>query len=481
MARTKTALLAITISALVLTGCSSAPNALNPRPTAPTLPPPSAAGATASSNATASGPSAWLGYHADQARTGAVAGEPSLSSARPVWAADLGGAVYGQPVVANGRIIAATESNRVVALDPASGKILWDTSLGAPLTAVDSVAGCGNIDPLGVTSTPAIDAATGTVYVVGEVSESTGAVHHQLEGLRITTGAVTLSENVDPPLPAGESAVHLLQRASLAIGNGHIYIGYGGNYGDCGDYHGWVVSVNETGAADPVSFEAASDGHGGAIWESGGAAAIDTHGNVYITTGNANPDPPEGGPDPLAYTESVVKLSPTLVPLASFKDRAAGGDEDLSTGNPVLLPDGTLFTVGKTDIGYVLSQQNLSLVASIPGICGSDPDGGPAYDAATRRIFVPCRGGGIQQVDLADGTLGPKLSGANGAPIVIGTELWAAQYPDGTITEFDLATDAPLQTLTAGSAIPTFASPSTALGLLLIGTTTGVTAFRGAG
>jgi polyvinyl alcohol dehydrogenase (cytochrome) len=420
----------------------------------------------------------WTGYHANQTRTGAVAAGKSLDRAERAWSADLGGAVYGQPVIAGGRIIAATEHNRVVALRPSDGKVLWSVSLGSPLTSVGAVAGCGNIDPLGITSTPVVDTTSGTVYVVGEVADGS-TVHHQLEGLRLATGAVTLSENVDPPLPSGESPVNLLQRASLALANGRIYVSYGGNYGDCGNYHGWVVGVKTSGPVNEVTFEVASDGEGGAIWQSGGAPAVDAGGNLYVTTGNANPDPPQGGPDPKKYTESVVKLAPDLKPLASFKDTVAGGDEDLSTGNPVLLPDGTLFATGKTDIGYVLRQSDLAQQAAIKGICGSDPDGGPAYDAATNRLFVPCRGGGIQVVDLTAKTAGQRLSGANSAPILIGSRLWAAQYRDGTLTEYEAASGKTLQTLSVGSQVPNFASPSTGLGLLLVGTVDGVTALQG--
>jgi polyvinyl alcohol dehydrogenase (cytochrome) len=395
------------------------------------------------------------------------------------WSANLGGVVHGQPVVADGRIFVATEGNRVVALDPRTGQVLWSVSLGAPLTNVGSVAGCGDIDPLGITSTPVVDTASGTVYVVGEISTGGGAVHHQLEGLNVATGAVTVSDTVDPPLPAGERAVNLLQRTSLALANGRVYVGYGGNDGDCGSYHGWLVAVNETGAPHLLSFEVAADGQGGAIWESGGAPAVDAAGDIYVTTGNANPDPPRGGPDPKQYTESVVKLSPTLAPIASFKDTVAGGDEDLATGNPVLLPDGNLFAIGKTDIGYVLSQATLRQVAAIKGICGSDPDGGPAYDAATNRIFVPCKGGGIQTVDLANNTVGAKLAGANGAPILIGDDLWAVQYPAGTLIEDNATTGARLQTLQVGSTVANFTSPSAALGLILVATNTGITAFVG--
>ncbi|HEY4470174.1 MAG TPA: hypothetical protein VGN21_03315, partial [Stellaceae bacterium] len=33
------------------------------------------------------------------------------------------------------------------------------------------------------------------------------------------------------------------QRGALTILNGTLYIPYGGFYGDCGDYHGWVAGV----------------------------------------------------------------------------------------------------------------------------------------------------------------------------------------------------------------------------------------------
>ena len=66
--------------------------------------------------------------------------EASFDNASIAWSADLGGAVRGQALVFGGRVVAATENNRVVALDPQSGAVLWSASLGRPLTDVQSVA-----------------------------------------------------------------------------------------------------------------------------------------------------------------------------------------------------------------------------------------------------------------------------------------------------------------------------------------------------
>lgn len=145
----------------------------------------------------------------------------------------------------------------------------------------------------------------------------------------------------------------------------------------------------------------------------------------------------------------------------------------------MLLPDGTLFAAGKTDIGFVLRQSDLSQKAAIKGICGSDPDGGPAYDAATNRIFVPCQQGGTQVIDLTTDRAVQVLSGANSSPILIGTSLWAAKYNDGTLTEYDAASGTTRQSLSVGSSVPNFTSPSYGMGLLLVGTTSGVTSLRG--
>lgn len=421
----------------------------------------------------------WLSYHANDARTGAVAGSgAALLPSRRAWSAQLGGAVRGQPLVVGGKVIAATETNRVVALDPASGRVLWDTMIGAPLRNVARTAGCGNIDPLGITSTPVADPSTGMVYVVGEIADGNDVVHHELVGLDVASGRIRTRVLADPPLPAGEHSIHLLQRAGLALRHGIVYVAYGGNFGDCGVYHGWVVGVDAAEKTSNAAFEVAPGSQGGAIWSSGGAPAIDVHGDVFVSTGNANPFP-STAPDRAKYAESVLKLSSSLHLRADFKDPVATGDADLATGNPVLLPHGQVFAVGKTDIGYFLRQSDLNLVASVRGVCGSDPDGGPAYDAATGRIFVPCRGGGIQVVDATRHRLGPRLSGADSAPVVIGEHVWALASSTDRLTTYDVNSLAQLQSVPVGADVPVFASPSTGAGLVLVGTSQGVTAFRG--
>ncbi len=476
----------VVVLAAMVAGCGAGRAAGPARSASPS--PTSAATRPAAGGATAGGaaggdpagvPSpAWTTYQDSAARLGQAGPTPALAPLTRAWSDALDGqAVYGQPLVFDGRVIVATEGDNVYALDLATGRVAWQVSIGVPLRHVAAAAGCGDVDPLGVTSTPVIDPATGTVYVLGEVSTAgRPPVHHQLVGISVASGRVTLSVDADPALPAGQSPLHLLQRAALALAGDRVYVGYGGQYGDCGSYSGWVVGVPTAGPAKR-SFDVTPAASGGAVWDGGSGPAVGPSGALYVTTGN--PDSP--GPAP--WAEAVLKLSPGPAgpPVAAFQDRAATGDMDLSTGGPVLLPGGRVFAVGKTDIGYLLRRSDLAPVAEIRGICGSDPDGGAAYDPATDSVYVPCRAGGIQQVDLAGRRRGWRAGRANSTPVLAGGALWALRYPDGVVEELDPVTGRVLQSVPVGRGVAHFASLSIAGGLVLVPTSSGIEAFRGPG
>jgi outer membrane protein assembly factor BamB len=409
-----------------------------------------------------------------------------LPPLHPAWSAALdGAAVYGQPLLAGGRVLVATEDDHVYALDPADGAVVWTVDLGAPLRNVIANTGCGDVDPLGVTSTPVADPTTDTLYVVGEIS--TGGeppVHHVMAAVDIATGRLLETVDVDPPLPSRENAVHLLQRAALALGNGRVYVGYGGQYGDCGTYHGWIVSVPVVGraigaAARPAetAFDVTPESTGGAVWDGGDGPSIGPDGSVYTTTGNPN----SGGPSP--WAEAVLKLAPALgpTPEAVYQDHAATGDEDLATGGAEVLPNGSVFAAGKTDIGYVLRQSDLSPLAPVHGaVCDSDPDGGAAYDAGLNSLYLPCNGGGLQQVDLATDAVGWKGGSVDSTPILVDGHLWALSYSSGTIEELDPATGKVMYRTAVGRSVPHFAALSAVDGLLLVPTQSGIAALTGA-
>ncbi len=422
------------------------------------------------STATSSAGPVWPTYHGDAARTGNDTTEPNLLPVGPAWRATLDGAVYGQPVAFNGRIIAVTENNSIYGLDAHDGHVLWHVNAGPPVRGIGAQAGCGDIDPLGMTSTPVVDTSTGRVFAVAEIQDAPGIVHRQLIGLDATTGALALSVNADPPAP---DRLHLQQRAGLALGNGRIYIGYGGLFGDCGNYSGWLVSTDEAGGSK-LAWEVAPGTGGGAIWATSGPA-LDAQGDVYVATGNP-------GPAPGNFGESVVKLSPTLGVLAAFTGSNATDDEDLGSVGPALLPGNLLFQTGKQHQGYVLNTTNMGLVPPvIPTVCAGDADGGTAYSGQLNYVFVPCASSpaAIKAINLTTHSIAWTNGAANGPPILAGGELWSVLWNSGTLVAIDPATGQTLQQLAIGATVPNFASPSAALGLLLVGTNSGVSAFAG--
>ena len=440
---------------------------------APSAPPassplPSSAAAAAPPTAAPSGapPTAdWPVYHRDAARSGADPAFPALRGPLVVsWSRTLDGAVYAEPLVVAGTVIAATENDTVYALDPGGGRVLWQRHLGTPVRL--SSLPCGNIDPLGITGTPAYDPLTGSLFAVAELQ----GPRHVLFALDPSTGDVRWSRGVD--LPGDDPATHQ-QRPALAVGNGYVYVGLGGLAGDCGNYRGEVVGVPTSGQGPTISYRVPTSREG-AVWATAGPA-IDGSGHVYVSVGNGSSTTTYDGSD------SVLELSPTLQLLSRFapsswaQDNAT--DADLGSLGPVLIPGGWVFIAGKSGTGYTLRQGALGgiagQVASAP-VCAAF--GGAARLDTT--VFVPCQDG-LRAVRIgSDGSIHVAWrtsSGADGSPVVGGGAVWSLDLKAGVLYRLDPATGR--ATAHAGvGALPHFASPALWAGWVLVGTMRGVTA-----
>jgi hypothetical protein len=351
------------------------------------------------------------------------------------------------------------------------------------------MAPCGDITPsIGITSTPVIDPATNRIYAVGAVSSS-GSVHHELFAIDLSSGqeAAGFPITVDPSFPSGVSPRNQLQRAGLALDQGRILIGYGGNDGDCNTYWGWLVSAPESGSGGLSAFQVDPDYTEGAIWASGNAPTIDASGNVFIATGNGKGDT-SSNPD---YGDSVVKLNASASPLdwwapSNWKSLDSS-DTDLGSSMPTLLPGGYLFQSGKDGKGYVLNGANLGNVSSAPfsASCGGGSYGGSVYDPANSTIYATC--GGLRAQSISSGsppTFTSKAgfsatSAADGPPMIAGGLVWAANQ-GGTLYGLDPTTGATSVQFAVpenGSDINHFASPSAGGGRLFVGSGDQVTAF----
>jgi hypothetical protein len=106
--------------------------------------------------------------------------------------ARLPGHVYAQPLFwralgsASGMLLLATEDNVVYAIDAINGREIWRSVLGKPIPR--GSLSCGNINPLGITGTPVIDASAETIHLDAAVQNEAGP-HHLLFALSLKDGA----------------------------------------------------------------------------------------------------------------------------------------------------------------------------------------------------------------------------------------------------------------------------------------------------
>jgi len=344
-------------------------------------------------------------HHNDVQRTGQNLQEYALSPAT-VNAANFGnlfscsvtengtvpGYVYAQPLyVANlmmsdglthNVLFVATESDFVYAFDADANpcQLLWTASMldpthgaaaGATTVPAADTGETGDLIPeIGITSTPVIDPATNTMYLVAKTKEPGPVYVQRLHALDITSGAekfggpATIVANGFDPLTQ-------LQRPGLLLNNGTVYVAFG-SHGDSNTYHGWVMGYDKTSLAQIFSWSATdlSANTMGGIWSGGSGPAADASGNVWVETGNGSFD------GTINLADSVVKLSPTgtvadfFTP--SYQDTLRANDIDLGSGGVTILPStvgsaahpNLAVATGKTGVLYLLDQTNLGQFSS---------------------------------------------------------------------------------------------------------------------
>ncbi|MGH8996369.1 MAG: PQQ-binding-like beta-propeller repeat protein [Acidimicrobiales bacterium] len=422
----------------------------------------------------------WTVYHHDPAGLG-VAGPIRLAHAHQAWVSPtLDGQLFGEPLVVGQTVVVATQNDTVYALNARTGRIRWSTHVGRPVQT--STLPCGNITPtLGITATPVIDPARNEVFVVADVAGAHAPVH-ELFGLRVSSGSILLRKVVDPP---GINTAATLQRVALTLDDGAVVFGDGGNYGDCSTYHGWIISVPETGGPmRTYEVDAAPGDDQGAVWMGGGAPVIDAHGDIWFAAGNGSvvtPGRPYDGSD------SVVELSPTLHEIQSFAPAGWASDNahdrDLGSGVPALLPDGLVVQGDKSQIVYVLSAAKLGGVggqlAAVGSICNDDVDGGNAVRGTV--VFMPCLGG---LVAVSVSTSPPSVrrfwqaAAVTGPPILAGGLVWAMSV-GGELDGINPSSGVVSQRFQVGAVANHFPSPSAGDGRLFAPGLDQVFAFAG--
>ena len=314
-------------AARAVAACSATASGRQRSPAAPAARPATASPASAASPVgTASGTGAnWPEYDAEP---GADRRRHRRARAGPLttaWTAHLDGAVYGQPLVVGGEVIAATENDSVYALNRVTGKTIWRTHVGAPVPQ-PALHGCGNIFPLGITGTPVYDPGNGLVYAVAEVT----GYHHMLVALDAATGAVRLRRDLDSPTAANQPAYNQQRPGARDRPAGGCTPPFGGLSGDCGAYQGSVVSAPLTGDG-PAHPAGAPRPAGKAPSGRTGGPVVGPDGDLWVSVGNGA----AGAGDPYDGSDSVTELSPGLQRLAFFAPATWADDNanDLDLGS----------------------------------------------------------------------------------------------------------------------------------------------------
>ncbi len=233
-------------------------------------------------------------------------------------------------------VFVATEHDSVYAFDAdTAGAPLWKTSLlPAGATTVSQAFVNGTIYPEnGITGTPVIDSAAGTIYVVAETLES-GNVVFRLHALSVTTG----SERAGSPVvitTSGWQPKEQMQRPGLLLANRNVYIAFG-SQGDTPPYRGYIFAYSANTLAQVAVWNVTPTGNEGAIWMSGSGISADANGDLFVSTSNGTWDGVKN------YADSFVHLSPNLTVLDYFtpynQATLSAQDKDLGSGGLLLVP-----------------------------------------------------------------------------------------------------------------------------------------------
>ena len=249
----------------------------------------------------------------------------------------------------------------------------------------------------GISSTPVIDLANQTMYVVS-AENPTGSRIFRLHALNITTGAEEagspiLIQATVPGTGTGSINGSLtfnpnaeFQRAGLLLQNGVVYVAFGSN-GDQGSWHGWIFSFQESPFQTIDVYCTSANGGGNGIWQSGAGLVGEVnnpakpYGRMFLTTANGNFSilPPTVAGQPYSNPANMPGMAVADFDLTggqmTLEDEFTPynwnvldmNDGDLGSGGPMLLPTQTLASgkilnpilqIGKSGKFYILDRDN---------------------------------------------------------------------------------------------------------------------------
>ncbi len=382
--------IASTLSLLVVSGAAAGAVGRSPQVTSPARRLSVGATHAGTSQVAQAGNLLYTTSRGSNSRDGWYPDEPGLSpkvvgspNFKQVFATQLNGQIYAQPLLVGKVVLVATETDWVYGLDPETGAIVWSRHLATAFR--DKSLGCGDLLPsLGVTSTPTVDPATGVVYLVAQEYVA-GKIAWLMHAVNPATGAEMPHFPVMIKGPASNNPLQVfryrqMQRPGLLFLGGVVYAAFG-THCEIGPYSGVVVGVSTSGHETTMwTDQGKGTDSGGGIWQGGGGLTSDGPNQILFASGNGYapsshpPVPTPGSSPPPNLADSVVRL--VVQPNGSLKAKdffsryddqiIDGHDWDLA-GSPVALPSQfstpqyphLLVATGKEGIVYLLNRDSL--------------------------------------------------------------------------------------------------------------------------
>jgi hypothetical protein len=307
------------------------------------------------------------------------------------------------PLVVADKLYVFTMTNTAYIFDVKSGAEIGKRQLAAPFDPADIANPPGKGMDLhniyrswGITATPVIDVATGTLYVTTFGKPNANSQNIERNNMLWILDVNTLADKQPPVLIAGAAdnggggisngftVPYQKMRAGLGMltdpaGNKAIVISFSINgENPDGPGHGFVVAYDVRGLNRAAGFTLTSavwnvmpDGGAGGIWMSGSGPAIEGS-DIYLATGNGM-DP---GRMPGNFGESFVKLRYTAGAAGvnngkprlevadfwgAFSDfERSDVDQDLGAAGIFIIPEhGNLIGGGKDGVVYNLNKDDL--------------------------------------------------------------------------------------------------------------------------
>jgi hypothetical protein len=345
--------------------------------------------------------------------------------AQPLYVEDGPG---GDPV-----FIIGTEQNHLTVFNATTGAVVWDdcpaagtgcgpTAIGQPVTGGLP---CGNIPTLGITGTPYIDTSSGEAIVYFDAMttpDNNTTAKHLVYAVKLSDGSTLPNWPVDINAKvSGFTSKTQNERGALQLVNGVLYVPYGGLWGDCGTYYGWVVGIPLATPQSPASWHTSTSMAG--IWASGSLPTDGT--SIFPVTSNSNATTTTSA---WAGSEAVIRLAatPTGPTFSSatadyytptdWRSLDGPADNDLGGGSDVLfdMPGAAyphlLAQGGKDGNFYLLNRDKLGGVGAELtklGVASGNLKGAPAVYTTSMGTYVAfyTTGGGVNCPNSGGGNL----------------------------------------------------------------------------